>query len=393
MPTMSRRRHCSFIGLIFAAMGASTIAVAALGILATFIIDDLAISRGTLGWIVSTNVLIAAALSPIAGVLTDRIGGRYALVIVFAASLASFTTFGLAGSVVAMVMGSALAALSQAGGNPATNRLIGDLLPAGERGVATGIKQSGVQAGIAIAGITLPTMAIAFGWRAAMIAVACGPLIGVAATLLVVPRDTPVGERSDRKHHRLARSVFWLALFGAVFGFAGSVMFFIPLFSEESLGLGPRVGGIAVALAGVVAFAARIGWARFAERNGTYRVPLGVMAAIGTVAAATLLMATVFPALLWPGVALIGMSTSAWNSVGMLAVIDESGGSTGRASGVVLLGFLAGLGVGPPLYGAMIDASGSYVAMWIVSASAAIVALSIIALWGRDARRDTEPSR
>ena len=45
--------------------------MSAIGILATFIVDDLEITRTTLGWIVATNVILAAVLSPIAGRATD----------------------------------------------------------------------------------------------------------------------------------------------------------------------------------------------------------------------------------------------------------------------------------------------------------------------------------
>ena len=83
--------------------------------------------------------------------------------------------------------------------------------------------------------------------------------------------------------------------------------------------------------------------------------------------------------LLWPGVVLIGASSSAWNSVGMLAVMDTAGTArTGRASGVVLLGFLGGLAFGPPIYGAIVDRSGSYAGIWIMSAIVAALATLLV---------------
>ena len=85
-----------FVGLLFFAMGAATLAPAAIGIVATFIIDDLDMSRATLGWVVSTNVLIAAALSPIAGALTDRFGGKASIIAVFVSSALAFALFGIA---------------------------------------------------------------------------------------------------------------------------------------------------------------------------------------------------------------------------------------------------------------------------------------------------------
>jgi cyanate permease len=67
----------------------------------------------------------------------------------------------------------------------------------------------------------------------------------------------------------------------------------------------------------------------------------------------------------------------------MLAVIDEAGTATGRASGVVLLGFLAGLGIGPPIFGATVDATDSYTTMWLLSIAASAVALGLVMAWRR----------
>jgi cyanate permease len=72
----------------------------------------------------------------------------------------------------------------------------------------------------------------------------------------------------------------------------------------------------------------------------------------------------------------------------MLAVINEAGASTGRASGFVLLGFLTGLGIGPPLFGATVDATGSYTLMWLISIAAATVTVGLVWVW-----RKTSPSQ
>ena len=105
-----------------------------------------------------------------------------------------------------------------------------------------------------------------------------------------------------------------------------------------------------------------------------------------------MLASTVVPALLWIGAVLTGMGTSAWNSVGMLAVIEDAGESTGRASGMVLLGFLAGLGIGPPVYGALVDRTGGYEPMWLLSIAASLVALAIVAAWQRASGRAGTPA-
>ena len=51
---------------------------------------------------------------------------------------------------------------------------------------------------------------------------------------------------------------------------------------------------------------------------------------------------------------------------------------------VVLLGFLTGLGIGPPIYGATVDATGSYTAMWLLSIGAAATTVVLVSLWQRN---------
>jgi len=377
-----------FVGLLFTAMGAATLAAPSLGILATFIIDDLSISRSLLGWIIATNVILAAMLSPVTGRITDRIGGKAALVSVFFIAAVSFAVFGFTPIVAVLFIASAIAAVGQSAANPSTNKLIGEDLPPGERGVTTGIKQSGVQAAITLAGLTLPTIAIAFGWRAAMLTLVALPVLGAFTALVVIPSSEHDTGAAHDPGRRLPASIPWLAGYGLIIGFAGSVTFFIPLFAEESLGLDPRIGGLAVTVVALTAAVARILWARYSEQRHDFLGPLRTMAILAVIASSLLLASTGWAWLLWPGAILTGASSSAWNSVGMLAVINEAGASTGRASGFVLLGFLTGLGIGPPLFGATVDATGSYTLMWLISIAAATVTVGLVWVWRR-----TSPSQ
>ena len=196
------------------------------------------------------------------------------------------------------------------------------------------------------------------------------PLVGAVVAIIVIPPSEQRGAHAVAPTARLPASIPWLAAYGLILGFSGAVTFFIALFAEESLGLDPRIGGLAVAVIALTAFAGRILWARYAERRRDFVGPLGTIAVLSVIASALLLASTGWTWLLWPGSVLIGASSSAWNSVGMLAVIDEAGAATGRASGIVLLGFLSGLGIGPPVYGATVDATGSYTTMWLISIAA-----------------------
>ncbi len=107
-------------------------------------------------------------------------------------------------------------------------------------------------------------------------------------------------------------------------------------------------------------------------------------------AASSILLAatSVGPAALWAGALATGIGSSTWNSVGMLAVMGEAGPErAGRASGVVMLGFLTGLGAGPPLFGLSVDVSGSYATMWGLSIAAAAAGTLVAWGWERAGRK------
>jgi len=372
--------------MLFIAMGAATFTAASLGILATFIIDDLSITRAELGVVIAVVNVAAAVLSPVAGRITDRIGGKRAIIALFAIAGATFLLLGTAVGYSMLLFGALAGAFSQSLANPATNKLIAEDVPPGRRGLITGVKQSGVQAGIFLGGLVVPSLAIGMGWRGAYLVVAAVPLIFGVLAIWLIPVAAPVSVAyRDRAVSRLPVAIWWLAGYGLLLGFSGAVTFFVPLFAEEALGFSPVTGGIAAAVVAFTAVPGRILWSRFAEHSGAFRGSLGVMAGLSVAAAAVFYAADSVGAwLLWPAAVLIALGSSSWNSVGMLAVMIEAGiGSTGRASGIVLLGFLTGLGVAPPVFGAIIDRTGSYDLMWLLSALTATAAGIVIAAWRR----------
>ena len=88
------------------------------------------------------------------------------------------------------------------------------------------------------------------------------------------------------------------------------------------------------------------------------------------------------------GVALTGLSSSSWNSVGMLAVMAESGtAQAGRGSGIVMFGFLVGFGSSPPVLAWTVDTTGGYRLVWLISIAALVLGLAIALWWLRRAGR------
>lgn len=354
----------AFTTLLAGAMAAATFAGPAFAVLASFIIDDLSLTRAELGWGVAAFSATGALASPAIGRLTDAIGGRKAVAAIFTFSGVGILAISSAPSYWWLVGAAALAGIGQASGNPGTNKLISVHIAEGRRGAVTGLKQSGVQAGVFLAGILLPTGAVAWGWRPTLAIAGALSLLTLGVVGVVVPPDPARGERPSRSNEVVwTPSIIWLMLYGFLMGAAGgAVNTYIPLYGEEGLGLSVQLAGLVAGLAGAVAFVARVMWARHSETRGSYIRSLTQIAALSVVFVGALLLAPTWgPWLLWVGALGIGASATSWNSVGMLAVMVYAGrDQAGGASGVVLLGFLGGLGVGPPAFGWSVDHFGTY---------------------------------
>ena len=365
------------------AMAVGTFTAAILSILGTFVIEEFTITRAQLGLVVALNTVVGAFSSPLAGRFVDRVGGGSAMQTLFHMSAFAFLLTAIAPGYPILLIGAVIGGVAQALSNPATNKVIAYRYAPAQRANVTGIKQSGVQFAIFLGGLTLPTLAEWLGWRWAMVIVAAGVLIGAGALHTARQgRSSGAGEEVPAGARSIAPAVPWLSVYGLLMGFAGSALFFLPLFAEEEVGQSVRVAGLAVALVGISAVVGRVLWARFAERGSRYQLTLAILAALAVLSMWLFTLADGAIAFLWIGAVIVGASASSWNSVGMLAVIDGSAAQgAGAASGWVLFGFLTGLGIGPPIFGRTVDTSGSYMTMWLIAAVAAAGALAVIIAW------------
>jgi MFS family permease len=383
------KRRFMFGGLLMWVTLAATAIMVTLPVIASFLIEEFDINRTQFGSLGSVGVILAALSSPYAGTVTDRIGGRKASLIVLggaatgAVLLAGAPVFG------AMFVGVALASVTGAGGNPGTNKLIAEYLEPGRRGITTGIKQTGPQVGSFFAGLLAPWGATTIGWRPTFLVIGALLLAGVPVLLRVVPVDPPIDTDQTETGGKLPVGIWWVTVYGSLLGFAGSAIFLLPLFVEESFDQSPQVAGLAAALLGGVAILGRLEWARVAERQATTAPALAVLAGLSVAAIAFMLIAITFGiGWMWIGVVVLGLSSSSWTSVAAIAVIGIAGASAaGRASGLVWFGFLGGLGLGPPLFGFTVDQTGSYATMWWLALGAHALAVAVALTWMRSSTR------
>jgi predicted MFS family arabinose efflux permease len=362
------------LGAVSAAvMATATFPIIAASVLAAQLIDEFSISRAQIGLLATGSGLVGALASPFFGRLTDRLGAVRSIIGVLVGGSIALSVFALSPSYGVLLSAAFLSGLPNGWGNPATNALIVDNVPPGARGLVTGVKQSGVQIGTFLGGLLLPLFAVWWSWRVALLAFLAMPLSGLISMIgrRNVERQRPAGSWSSRGP--LPTVVRWITVYGFISGTASSALVaFLPLFANEVGGWSESAAGTLIAVVGIAGVAARIYWPRLAERSTGHAWTLRVLSWM-TMLTGLLLVATdlgwVPGWALVPAALLLGGGAVAWNSVGMLAVMDlVPHDMVGKGTGLVLLGFLLGLAIGAPLMGLSVDILGSYWPGWMATA-------------------------
>ena len=388
-----------FTTVLTLAMAIATFPQFALGALGPVLVDDLELSRAGLGSLSTAFFIVATPASSFVGHLGERLGGRRLLALLFAVATASLVSMAIAPSYPWLLVAVGLGGLAIAASNPSTNALIAGHLPSGRRGAVVGLKQSGVQVGSFIAGAVLPGLALAIGWRNAVLLVAVLSGAGLVGAITVVPRD-PATTRRSREAGGPSTVVRWLVPYAFFMGAGVSATTaYLALYANETLGMSEATAGALLAVVGAVGVVARILWGRAAERRPTIAGPLAVLTIAALASVALVWLATYAGAwLVWPAAVGVGATAAAWNSVGMLAIVRETAGrGTSRASGHVLTGFYAGLLVMPIAFGALVDTTGTYSPAWGLTLVTLAVALGLALAWRRagrtpDAQAPSDPT-
>ncbi|MCP3987473.1 MAG: MFS transporter [Actinomycetia bacterium] len=386
---LSRARQVELMVSTAWAMTAATAQLFVIAVLAASMIEEFGISRWQIGFLGAINTGVGALAAPRLGGLTDRLGSGRAIVALVALSGVGLLLTSAATNYWLLLGASALAGLPQGASNPVTNKVIADEVPLAQQGSVMGVKQSGVQFAVFLAGATMPSAAVTFGWRLAVAGFGAAAIVTAFIlntrfdTTRVEPLAPKVGALTDSRglDPGAARFVNQVAIYAFMLGMsAGGVTRFYPLFANEILGYSEAIAGLSVSVAGLSAIAARMIWAKLVESTISTRTAL-----IGLGIGSAVSIMTLFVAesgarwLLWPAVVGMAFSVVAWNVVAMLAVVwSVPARDSGRATGTVLLGFLGGLTVAAPLVGWSVDQFGSYRPSWVgLSALALIGALTV----------------
>lgn len=257
---------------------------------------------------------------------------------------------------------------------PASSQVLVRTAPPSRMALTFSIKQSGVPGGAALGGALLPALALAMGWRVALVAVAAtGVLVALAAQR--VRSDLDRGRERDRalsfagafsSLKQVFASPILTELVVLSFFYAAaqvSMTTFLVVFMTETLQRSLVTAGFALTVANVGGIAGRVLWGAVADRYLPPRPLLGVIGIVAGlcafVTAAWSGNAPVAPLLLV--CALFGATAIGWNGVQLAELARHAPpGQTGAITGAAVFVTFSGVVCGPPLFGLLASLTGSY---------------------------------
>ncbi len=383
--------HYRWYALGFTTVGqaAATILAMAFGPLALFLQADFHISRAQVGLISTAVALTAAPAALFAGRAVDQVGERRILILSSLGTALAALAISSSGNFWGLLASCLLLGLGNGMQNPTGSAAIMRWFPHSQRGLAMGIRQTGVPIGGILAASFAPVLALAYGWRTAY---GLGGLLSTIGAVLIfiayhdAPRTAESGPVIPRSFRELARDkqIWWLGLiFNCQLFTQASVTTYFVLFLHESLAF-PVIGAAALfAVINGVAMLTRIAWGLLSDRyfQGKRR-PVLLIIVLLTVSS-TLGAAVIPPQAPWilaVGLAaLLGASAFAWTAVLGTLVVEVAGReSTGSAISLVQLIAAPASLLGPPMFGFLVDQSGTYRFAWLVLAC--VGALSVVAI-------------
>jgi predicted MFS family arabinose efflux permease len=245
-----------------------------------------------------------------------------------------------------------------------------------------GIKQTGLTLGGLTAALTMPPLALHLGWRRAL--VSAGALSLVSALLVGVVYRTPAALSASRAAEwpRIAELGMFFRRPGVVIvfvsGFAlsiaqSSVLAYLALYAKETFAVSAVAAGQFLALAQVGGTGSRLAWGAVSDRffGGRRRPGVMINALVGAIAYALFALGQGLPAALAIPLAIVA-GAGAFGWVGLyFALVAEVGGAryAGLLTGVAVAFSWSGVLVGPPIFGLMLEATGSYTAPWLILAA------------------------
>lgn len=371
-----------------------TVSIVAQGIptLSPFIQSDFAITRGQVGLCNSALTAGSFVALTVAGWAVDLYGERVALVWGnLAVGLFCFVVAETSHFVPALL---ALfgAGMGAAMPTPAGSRTVMLWFSAAQRGMAMGIRQTGIPIGGAIAAASLPALALLLGWRMAVAVAGISCLIAAAVCWQMyhnppgVADARPVAAAPGKTSFRslLTRDVLLLGLAGALLPLGQFCLItYLALYLKETQGIPVSTSAALLVGAQIAGALGRIVWGIWSDRIWARRrrpavLTANILAVAGTLALGWLPQGV--PVWLIALIVLVyAFNTIGWHGNWIALLAEQAGPERqGRTIGAAMTIMYPGIIAGPPLFGTLVDLTHNWRLAWTLLALALLVGTALL---------------
>jgi sugar phosphate permease len=293
------------------------------------------------------------------GLLADRLGERIVLASGLTACGGALVAAGYAGAFGSLVALLGVAGAAGASVNSASGRAVMQWFPAGERGLALGVRQTAIPLGGFVSALVLPALDL----RSAFVFLAALCFAGAIFGALVIREREPVEDALDS--HSLGetlrdRRLLLLCCASSLYLVAQlAITGFLVLFLHDSRGFSPGEAAAVLAAIQVLAAALRIGCGRWSDVIGSRLEPLRL---VGLASSTSLAVAVVLldapAAVLVPAFVVAGGLAMAWNGLSFTAAAELAGTRrSGAALGMQQTALSAAGAIVPPVFAAVVAAA------------------------------------
>lgn len=384
----SRSYRWVILAIVFLAQLSISLSSLSVAPLAPLIQSELSLSKAQLGLFSAASSAGTIVVVLWAGALTDLHGARrlmclgQVVIALFMVGIAFAGSFSQA-ILVMLGVGIGCGVLP-----PGLSKSVTTWFPRTSRGLAMGLKQSGVPVGGMIAASILPVVGLTLGWRATLALVGVW-IMGAAIVTVLFCRDDYRPETDDERGSGMLagmrsvignRSLWCLSTVSLLYVTVQmATLTYLALFLTEVVLVqvipdeGPRIiaAGGYLALCQAGGALGRIFWGVVSDRffHGRRMPVLAIIGALSAISSAVIAnLESGFP--LWLLAVLLifsGATVVGWNGL-YQACITENVDRRHTGTGVGFSMTLSQLGAvaGPPLFGFIVDTSGSFRGAWLL---------------------------
>ena len=290
----------------------------------------------------------------------------------------------------AIGLGALLIGLGYGPITPASSQILARTTPPAQMALVFSIKQTGVPVGAMMAGAIVPSLMLGIDWQWSLVVVAMACIVSAALsqplrealddlrqaslTFQMSTLTTPL--RMVLGHRALSTMAACSFMFSMV---QMSLTTYLVTYLHDDLAYGMVSAGLLLSVTQMGGIGGRIAWGLVADRWLGAQKTLALLAILMAISAlATALLLPKLPLWgIWAILLVFGASAIGWNGVYLAEVARQAPeGKASVATGGTLTFTFLGVVIGPPLFGALSSAFGTYRAGFL-----ALVITSSLCAW------------